>query len=165
MADKPTRRRSAVPATRLERLLRFGMLTGELPLTTALAGARQLAGGRRPDLLSSVLTPAIADLLARRLATLRGPAMKVGQMLSLQGDDILPAEFRNALDMLRSQAIAKPETQLKRVLGREDGKGWELRFKLFSLEPVEPASIGQVHRVVKAGGRELALNIQDPGVA
>jgi predicted unusual protein kinase regulating ubiquinone biosynthesis (AarF/ABC1/UbiB family) len=165
MAEKTPRRRSAVPATRIERLLRFGMLSGELALTTALAGARQLAGGRRPDLLSSVLTPANADLLARRLATLRGPAMKVGQMLSLQGDDILPAEFRNALDMLRSQAYAMPETQLKRVLGREYGKGWESRFKQFSLEPVAAASIGQVHRVTRAGGRELALKIQYPGVA
>ena len=165
MSDKPKPRRSAVPSTRLERVLRFGMLSGEIALSTALAGARQLASGKRPDMLGAFLTPGNAELLARRLAALRGPAMKVGQMLSLQGDDILPAEFGNALAMLRSQAYAMPETQLKRVLGREYGKGWERRFREFSLEPVAAASIGQVHRVTTAAGRQLALKIQYPGVA
>jgi len=91
--------------------------------------------------------------------------MKVGQMLSLQGDEIVPAEFRNALSMLRSQGYAMPDTQLRRVLGREYGKGWERKFAAFDPEPVAAASIGQIHRARKHGGRELALKIQYPGVA
>jgi predicted unusual protein kinase regulating ubiquinone biosynthesis (AarF/ABC1/UbiB family) len=159
------RKRSAVPSSRVGRLLRFGLLSGELTLNTALAGAMQLTTGKRPDLLSTVLTPRNADLLVRRLATLRGPAMKVGQMLSLQGEDILPAAFRQTLEMLRSQGFSMPDTQLKRVLGREFGKGWESRFAHFDTEPVAAASIGQVHRVTKVHGRELALKVQYPGVA
>ena len=141
------------------------MLSGERARATARATARQLTSGKRMDLASAVLTPGNAELLARRLASLRGPAMKVGQMLSLQSDDIIPAEFRNALSMLRSQGYAMPDTQLKRVLGREYGKGWERKFATFDPEPVAAASIGQIHRARKHGGRELALKIQYPGVA
>jgi predicted unusual protein kinase regulating ubiquinone biosynthesis (AarF/ABC1/UbiB family) len=165
MSNEKPRTRSAVPSSRVGRLLRFGMLSGELALSTAVASAKQLTTGRRPDLLSAVLTPGNAERLARRLASLRGPAMKVGQMLSLQGEDVLPPEFRNALGMLRSQGYAMPDTQLKRVLGREYGKGWERKFEHFDMEPVAAASIGQLHRARKRGGRELALKIQYPGVA
>jgi predicted unusual protein kinase regulating ubiquinone biosynthesis (AarF/ABC1/UbiB family) len=86
-------------------------------------------------------------------------------MLSLQSEDILPVEFRNALSMLRSQGYAMPDSQLKRVLGREYGKGWESKFDEFSLEPAAAASIGQLHRARKHSGRMLALKIQYPGVA
>jgi len=160
-----TRKRSAVPSSRVGRIMRFGMLTGELALSTAIGAARQLGSGERPDLAKAVLTPGNADLLARRLASLRGPAMKVGQILSLQADDLIPEEFRNALAMLRSQGYSMPDSQLRRVLGREYGKGWQQRFEHFDLEPVAAASIGQLHRARKHGGRELALKVQYPGVA
>jgi len=58
-----------------------------------------------------------------------------------------------------------PPQQLHRVLGREYGTGWERRFTAFDHEPVAAASIGQVHRVTTADGRDLALKIQYPGVA
>jgi predicted unusual protein kinase regulating ubiquinone biosynthesis (AarF/ABC1/UbiB family) len=163
--SSPVRKRSAVPASRLSRVLRFGLLSGELALATAVGAARQLGAGRRPDLAAAILTPENADLLARRLASLRGPAMKLGQILSLHGDDLLPESFQAALSILRSQGYSMPDTQLRRVLGREYGKGWQRRFERFDFEPVAAASIGQVHRVVKHGGRELALKIQYPGVA
>ena len=91
--------------------------------------------------------------------------MKIGQLVSLQGEDVLPPEFAQALAMLRSQAAPMPPEQVRRVLGREYGKGWEERFSRFDWEPIAAASIGQVHRAVAANGRELALKIQYPGVA
>jgi predicted unusual protein kinase regulating ubiquinone biosynthesis (AarF/ABC1/UbiB family) len=165
MSKDDKRRRSAVPASRASRLLRFGLMSGELALSAAAATARQLSRGKRPDFASAVLTAGNAATLARRLATLRGPAMKVGQMLSLQGDEIIPAEFRNAFAMLRSQGYAMPDSQLRRVLGREYGRGWEDRFARFDMEPAAAASIGQIHRARTHGGRELALKVQFPGVA
>ncbi len=165
MSTPPSRKRSAVPSSRMGRMLRFGMLGGELALSTAMGAARQLSAGKRPDFAAAVLTPGNADLLARRLASLRGPAMKVGQILSLQADDLIPEEFRNALAMLRSQGYSMPDTQLRRVLGREYGKGWQDRFAHFDFEAVAAASIGQLHRARKHGGRDLALKIQYPGVA
>jgi predicted unusual protein kinase regulating ubiquinone biosynthesis (AarF/ABC1/UbiB family) len=146
-------------------MLRFGLLSGELALSTAIGTARQWSAGKPLDLASAVLTPGNAELLARRLASLRGPAMKVGQLLSLSGDEVIPEEFRGALAMLRSQGYSMPDTQLRRVLGREYGKGWQEKFTRFDYEPVAAASIGQLHRARKHGGRELALKVQYPGVA
>ena len=67
--------------------------------------------------------------------------------------------------MLRSQGYAMPDSQLRRVLGREYGRGWEERFARFDMEPAAAASIGQIHRARTHGGRELALKVQFPGVA
>lgn len=165
MTAPPTRKRSAVPASRVGRLLRFGLLGGELALSAALGTARQLSAGQKPDLAAAFLTSGNADLLARRLASMRGPAMKLGQILSLQGDEFVPEAFRKALTLLHAQGYAMPDTQLRRLLGREYGKGWQQKFVRFDFEPVAAASIGQVHRARKHGGHELALKIQYPGVA
>jgi predicted unusual protein kinase regulating ubiquinone biosynthesis (AarF/ABC1/UbiB family) len=96
---------------------------------------------------------------------MRGAAMKLGQLLSLESADILPREFAEALATLRASADTMPVAQLRRVLGREYGKGWEDRFARFELEPIAAASIGQVHAATARDGRELALKIQYPGVA
>jgi len=165
MPVESKRKQSSVPTTRMGRALRFGLLSGELALSTAIGTARQWSTGKPLDLAAAVLTSSNAELLARRLASLRGPAMKVGQLLSLSGDEMVPEEFRGALAMLRSQGYSMPDTQLRRVLGREYGKGWQEKFARFDLEPVAAASIGQLHRARKHGGRELALKIQYPGVA
>jgi predicted unusual protein kinase regulating ubiquinone biosynthesis (AarF/ABC1/UbiB family) len=91
--------------------------------------------------------------------------MKLGQLLSLETEDVLPAEFAQALAVLRDSADSMPASQVRRVLGREYGKGWESRFRHFDMEPIASASIGQVHEAVANDGRELALKIQYPGVA
>jgi predicted unusual protein kinase regulating ubiquinone biosynthesis (AarF/ABC1/UbiB family) len=166
MPTESTRKRGAVPTSRLGRALQFGLLTGELALSAAVGTAKQVTRGQKVDLAAALLTPGNAELLARRLATLRGPAMKLGQLLSLSGEELVPEEFRRALDILRAQGYAMPDSQLRRALGREFGKGWQDRFARFDIEPVAAASIGQIHRArKKVGGRELALKIQYPGVA
>ena len=115
--------------------------------------------------MNALLTATNARRLARRLAGMRGAAMKMGQMLSMEGPHILPPEFAEALAILRDSADTMPHSQLRRVMGRELGKGWEERFEKFDFEPVAAASIGQVHRVLTRDGRDLALKIQYPGVA
>ncbi|HQY46737.1 MAG TPA: AarF/ABC1/UbiB kinase family protein, partial [Usitatibacteraceae bacterium] len=154
-----------VPQSRLERLARIGLAAGELAVGAATEGIRRLARGEAAELGTALLSGANAKRLATRLARLRGAAMKIGQLVSLQGEDVLPPEFAQALAMLRSQAAPMPPEQVRRVLGREYGKGWEERFSRFDWEPIAAASIGQVHRAVAANGRELALKIQYPGVA
>ncbi len=157
-------RRARIPSGRIERLARIGWLAGEVTLGGLAEGARRLfgAGG---DSRNVFVTRMNAQRLARRLSSLRGAAMKLGQILSLEGDDYLPTEFTGALAILRSDAHAMPDAQLRRVLGHAYGKGWQRHFQEFRIDPVATASIGQVHYAVAADGRELALKIQYPGVA
>lgn len=143
----------------------MGMAAGGLAAGAAAQGLKRLAQGQAPDFRGALLSAPNARRLAERLARLRGAAMKIGQMVSMQGEDLLPAEFAQALSVLRSQAAPMPPQQLRRVLGREYGAGWERRFAAFDHEPVAAASIGQVHRVTAADGRDIALKIQYPGVA
>jgi len=124
-----------------------------------------MARGEAPDFRGALLSAPNARRFAERLARLRGAAMKIGQLVSMQGEDMVPAEFAQALSVLRSQAAPMPHQQLRRVLGREYGTGWEHRFVAFDYEPVAAASIGQVHRVTTEDRRDLALKIQYPGVA
>jgi aarF domain-containing kinase len=165
VTDPPERRKSRVPAGRVERMLRFGLLAGEFAASGALHGARRLLGSAAESGAAALLSAENARKLARRLARMRGAAMKLGQLLSLESEDILPREFADALAVLRSQADTMPASQVRRVLGREYGKGWEARFRELDFDPIASASIGQVHRAVASDGRELALKIQYPGVA
>jgi predicted unusual protein kinase regulating ubiquinone biosynthesis (AarF/ABC1/UbiB family) len=156
---------STVPQSRLGRLARIGFAAGELAVGGAIEGLRRLGQPNDPKAGSPLFTAATARRLAERLSNLRGAAMKLGQLISLQGEDVLPPEFAQALAVLRSSAAPMPRAQLRRVLGREYGKGWERRFAEFNDEPIAAASIGQVHRARTRDGRELALKIQYPGVA
>ena len=154
-----------IPQTRLGRIALIGLAAGELAVGAATEGLKRFARGQTSGLGSALLSASNARRLAARLARLRGAAMKIGQLVSLQGEDVLPSEFAKALAVLRAQAAPMPLQQLRRMLGREYGKGWEQRFSTFDYEPIAAASIGQVHRATTLDGRDLALKIQYPGVA
>jgi predicted unusual protein kinase regulating ubiquinone biosynthesis (AarF/ABC1/UbiB family) len=154
-----------VPAGRLGRLLGFGLLAGDIVLGTAVEAVRRAFGAQQAQAAGPAFNARNAARLADRLARMRGAAMKLGQMLSMESEDLLPPELARALAGLRSAACAMPPSQLRRVLGREYGKGWQSRFAHFEYEPIAAASIGQVHRARTADGRELALKVQYPGVA
>jgi aarF domain-containing kinase len=158
-------RKSRVPSTRLGRFTRLGMAAGELALGGLTEAVRNVGRSNPTTGAGVFLTAGNASKLAKRLAGMRGAAMKMGQMLSMESADLLPAPFADALALLRNAANSMPESQLRRVLGREYGKGWESRFEIFDYQPIAAASIGQVHRAVTRDGRELALKIQYPGVA
>lgn len=153
---------SRVPQSRLGRLARLGLAAGELAVGGAMQGLRRLGRGNEAEPMFSVAT---ARRLVERLANLRGAAMKLGQLISLESEGLLPPELAQALESLRSQAAPMPLAQLRRVLGRAYGTGWEQRFARFDETPIASASIGQVHRARTIDGRELALKVQYPGVA
>jgi predicted unusual protein kinase regulating ubiquinone biosynthesis (AarF/ABC1/UbiB family) len=158
-------KKSRVPTTRFGRLARLGLTAGELALGGAAESLRRLAGTKPGDAYNVLLTATNAKKLASRLAGMRGAAMKMGQILSMESADFLPREFADALAILRDSADTMPLSQIKRVMGREYGKGWQKLFIDFNYEPVAAASIGQVHRVFTEDGRDLALKVQYPGVA
>lgn len=165
MSAPPKKRKSGVPASRLGRLLGFGLAATELVLGGLVGGLRGTGSAGSRGSRGAFLNASNARRFAERLAHLRGAAMKLGQLLSLEGDDLLPPEFAQALAVLRAGANAMPAAQLSRVLSREYGSKWERRFAAFDPEPIAAASIGQVHRARAADGRELAIKIQYPGVA
>jgi predicted unusual protein kinase regulating ubiquinone biosynthesis (AarF/ABC1/UbiB family) len=163
--DRRPKKKTRVPTGRVERLARMGWMAGEFAVGGFTESAKRLAGSLPADPSSAFLSAKRATKLASRLAEMRGAAMKLGQLLSLEGDDLLPPEFVEALAVLRSTADTMPVTQLRRALGRSYGKGWEARFSEFDFEPLAAASIGQVHAARTTAGDELALKIQYPGVA
>jgi predicted unusual protein kinase regulating ubiquinone biosynthesis (AarF/ABC1/UbiB family) len=115
--------------------------------------------------MSALLTAANAERLVRHLSRMRGAAMKMGQLLSLEGEDFLPPEFSEVLVALRADADGMPEAQLEAVLRDELGASWDAHFDHFEREPMAAASIGQVHAAAARGGRPLAVKIQYPGIA
>lgn len=129
-----------------------------------LDGARQFAGGRRPSFGDLLMTPANALKVTNQLAQLRGAAMKLGQLVSMDAGEMLPPEMADILSRLRADAEPMPQKQLQAVLDRRWGKDWRGRFDRFSFRPMAAASIGQVHRARTPDGRELAIKIQYPGV-
>ncbi len=155
---------SAVPSSRLARLSRFGALASTVAGSVVKNGTKQLVQGKRPKLSSLLMTPNNALRVANQLAQLRGAAMKLGQLVSMDAGDMLPPQLADILARLRQDAKHMPRKQLLGVLEKEWGTDWRARVKEFDLTPMAAASIGQVHEAVSLSGERLAIKIQYPGV-
>ncbi|MEB0045627.1 MULTISPECIES: AarF/ABC1/UbiB kinase family protein [unclassified Pseudomonas] len=155
---------AVVPSSRLSRLMRFGGLASGVAGGMLAEGARQLAQGNRPALRDLLLTPGNVHRAVEQLSQLRGAAMKVGQLLSMDAGELLPRALAEILSRLRADAHPMPMSQLVAVLNESWGKGWEEHFERFSFTPLAAASIGQVHAALGKDGQRLAIKVQYPGV-
>ena len=153
-----------VPGSRLSRLMRFGGLASGVAGGMLAEGARQWVQGKRPGFSDLLLTSGNVHRVVEQLSQLRGAAMKVGQLLSMDAGDFLPREFSDIFSRLRCDAHPMPMSQLVAVLNDSWGKGWEGRFERFSFTPLAAASIGQVHVAKGKDGQRLAIKVQYPGV-
>ena len=164
MTSPPSRSAAAVPRRRLSRLARLGSMAGGVAGSMLADGARRLARGERPAMGDLLLTPANARRVADQLARMRGAAMKMGQLLSMDAGELLPPELAEIMARLRADADPMPARQLHAVLAAGWGRDWRGRFDAWSDRPIAAASIGQVHRARARDGRDLAIKVQYPGI-
>jgi predicted unusual protein kinase regulating ubiquinone biosynthesis (AarF/ABC1/UbiB family) len=99
--------------------------------------------------------------LAVALGGLKGPIMKVAQLLSTI-PDALPPEYAAELAKLQSQAPPMGWAFVKRRMSAELGADWQAKFAQFEHHPAAAASLGQVHRARAHDGTELACKLQYP---
>jgi len=99
--------------------------------------------------------------LAAALGGLKGPLMKVAQLLSTI-PEALPADYARELAQLQSAAPPMGPAFARRRMQAELGPDWAERFRTFDLEAAASASLGQVHRATSLDGRALAVKLQYP---
>jgi predicted unusual protein kinase regulating ubiquinone biosynthesis (AarF/ABC1/UbiB family) len=99
--------------------------------------------------------------LAAALGGLKGPIMKVAQLLSTI-PEALPPEYARELAQLQSQAPAMGPAFVRRRMVAELGADWASKFSKFEPAAAASASLGQVHRAVACDGRQLACKLQYP---
>lgn len=156
---------SKVPTSRLARFSSLASLAGRVAGGMLAEGARQLAQGQKPGLQQMLLTPANAQRVATQLSQMRGAAMKLGQLLSMDAGDLLPPALTAILSQLRANASPMLPAQLAALLQQQWGPQWQRNFSHFAFSPMAAASIGQVHQANHDDGSALAVKIQYPGIA
>ncbi|SEP58781.1 Predicted unusual protein kinase regulating ubiquinone biosynthesis, AarF/ABC1/UbiB family [Faunimonas pinastri] len=139
---------------RIARYARVG--TGVGGVAARMIGAK--AFGREIDKGNN------AAELARALGGLKGPIMKVAQLLSTIPDAV-PPEYAAELAQLQSNAPPMGWVFVKRRMMAELGAGWQSRFGSFEKEPAAAASLGQVHRAQTLDGAAVACKLQYPDMA
>src|SRR5262245_52036400 len=102
-----------------------------------------------------------AAALAAALGSLKGPIMKVAQLMATI-PEALPAEYAHELAQLQSQAPPMGPAFVRRRMTAELGSEWARRFGSFEPQPAASASLGQVHRAQAPDGTPLAAKLQYP---
>ena len=149
MTDREANRFSA-------RAARYAKVGANVGGVAARFAAQQLTGGR-----TSGRDASNAAVLAKALGGLKGPLMKVAQLMATI-PDLLPPEYADELAKLQSDAPPMGAAFVKRRMQAELGPDWQARFKSFDLKPAAAASLGQVHKAVATDGGLLACKLQYP---
>ncbi len=148
--EKPDREKNRFSA-RAARYARVGANVGGV--AARYAGRRMLGGA--PDRASD------ATALTSALGRLKGPLMKVAQLMATI-PDLLPPEYAAELQKLQSEAPPMGWAFVKRRMMAELGPDWETKFASFEHQPAAAASLGQVHRARSLDGAALACKLQYP---
>ena len=134
---------------RTRRLFGLGARTGGALLKTRLGGQADWQ--------------ALGEALFEGLSELKGPAMKLAQIMS-QWDDLLPPELANELARLQRQAEPMPWPKIREALVLQYGD-IQTHFREIEERPFASASMGQVHKAVTHEGETVVLKVQYPGLA
>jgi predicted unusual protein kinase regulating ubiquinone biosynthesis (AarF/ABC1/UbiB family) len=145
----------------VRRAARLGAASVRASLGWLAGAAIQGLGGSGP---AEKLRQAAAARVAASLGQLKGPAMKLGQVLSFAIDD-LPPQLRQALEALQTSSPPRPFAEIAPVIERALRRPVRDAFARIDPVPIAAASIGQVHRGLLDDGTAVAVKVQYPGVA
>ena len=131
-------------------------------VSTQMGGVAARMAGARLMVLQDM--PGSAAAMRAALGGLKGPLMKVAQLMATI-PDLLPPEFAEELQKLQSDAPPMGAAFVKRRMMAELGPDWRTKFAEFDLHPTAAASLGQVHRATAHDGELLACKLQYPDMA
>lgn len=115
---------------------------------------------------SVFLTEENVQRVVDTLCKVRGAALKLGQMLSIQDETLLSPTLQKVFERVRQSADFMPFSQTEKVLIADWGANYMDKFEFFDKQPFAAASIGQVHLAqIKGSNEKVAVKIQYPGVA
>ncbi|KXG50343.1 uncharacterized protein PGRI_068340 [Penicillium griseofulvum] len=155
---------SRVPSSRLGRLWQYGGLATSMAFGAVGESLRRATGSQ--DNGSIMFSAGNMERMVAKLSKMRGAALKLGQMLSIQDSNMLPEQIQQVLQRVQDRADYMPAWQRDKVLTDNLGPNWRDLFTTFNEVPMAAASIGQVHSaVLKSTGQPVAVKVQYPGVA
>ena len=169
-----------VPSNALHRAMSFASLGAKLIVGSAIDSISGRLSNDPPsnsssdsssNLSSNFITAKNAERLANHLSRLRGAALKLSQVLSMQDENVLPPQVQEALERVRAGADVMPADQLESMMRSQLGDDWRDKFVEFDEEPMAAASIGQVHAATIVDGDTagdtvgVVVKVQYPGVA